>query len=321
MIRLQTLIPLFLLLLLAAPLSAEERTIKVLGRSEITVSTGEVALGDLAHVSSSKVRDEDAIVALKRVVIARSPEPGKEDSIPAARILEKLREAGVNLKEVGYAFPRMIKVKRASRPLSLQEVRTAIDRALLEAEKQLELVRIKYDEPLEVAPGVTEIAAKIFPGKRAGERTAALTITSGEKNVQNRNLTFYVREWAEVPVASRQLPRGSVVGKGDIMMARLNLAEIPIDTEQDLTGIVGLETSRNISYGEVFRKNKLAIPPVIEAGSAVTIMYRSQFLEATASGIALEDGLLGEKIRVRNDQSRKILTGTVETSGIVKVSP
>ena len=70
----------------------------------------------------------------------------------------------------------------------------------------------------------------------------------------------------------------------------------------------------------MFQKRKLDIPPVIDMGALVTLVYRSGGIEATASGVAIESGALGDEIRVRNDSSRKIILGKVLEPGIVGVS-
>ncbi|MCB0340106.1 MAG: flagellar basal body P-ring formation protein FlgA, partial [Bdellovibrionales bacterium] len=81
----------------------------------------------------------------------------------------------------------------------------------------------------------------------------------------------------------------------------------------------GFETNRNIGFGEVFRKPMLHIPPVITSGSKVTVFYKSAAMEATASGVAVEDGIEGSEIRVRNDNSNKVITGRVVGPGMVQV--
>jgi flagella basal body P-ring formation protein FlgA len=110
------------------------------------------------------------------------------------------------------------------------------------------------------------------------------------------------------------------VGAGDLMMARLNLGSIPSDTAHEATSIIGLETSSNITYGEVFRKKKLAIPPLIESGSKVTMVYESKLFKATASGVALESGAAGQMIRIRNDGSKRVVSGEVVEPGLVRIT-
>ncbi|MEZ4753176.1 MAG: flagellar basal body P-ring formation chaperone FlgA, partial [Bdellovibrionota bacterium] len=114
--------------------------------------------------------------------------------------------------------------------------------------------------------------------------------------------------------------RGAVIGSDDVVMARLNSTAIPNDAAVEIKDIIGLETDQAIGYGEVFRRNKLAIPPVIARGQKVAIQYKSKFLEASAIGIAEESGIEGDEIRVRNRVSEKVVFGTIIAPGLVRVS-
>ena len=95
---------------------------------------------------------------------------------------------------------------------------------------------------------------------------------------------------------------------------------IPEDVAVDTRGIIGFEADYSMNDGEVFRVGRLALPPVIEPGHAVTIMYRSGLLEVTAAGTALEAGARGRPIKVKNNASKKLLVGTVLEPGLVGVN-
>ena len=104
-------------------------------------------------------------------------------------------------------------------------------------------------------------------------------------------------------------------------MARLSTASIPKGAADQSTAIVGLATNSNIALGEVFQRAKLAIPPVVASGSRVTMIVRTSFLEASASGIALESGIEGQEIKVRNESSKRVVSGKVTANGTVIINP
>ena len=87
--------------------SAHEATplqsaIRINGRAESTITKAQITLEDIADVTSRDLKDDDALIALKRIAIAQSPAPGAETTIAAMSIVDKLRQAGVDLKQVGY---------------------------------------------------------------------------------------------------------------------------------------------------------------------------------------------------------------------------
>lgn len=296
-----------------------KRKINVLGRKSSVVSTKEATLADIARIDSKLVRDDDAVIALSNIVVAKSPTPGESITLSASQVLERMREEGVQIEEIGYAFPRVMTIERASRPISLLEVETLI-RETLPTDGDSELLEVRYDETVRVAPGGLTMSAEILPSNRPGTYLAKILAEVEGAPAVRFNVALTMKEWVEVPVAKRPLARGAIISSSDIVMARAELSELPVDAARETEQIVGQETKQPIGYGEVFRKNKIAIPPMVERGARVTLMYRTATLEATASGVTLEEGIEGQQIRVRNDSSKKTVVGEVVSPGLIKVS-
>jgi flagella basal body P-ring formation protein FlgA len=128
-----------------------------------------------------------------------------------------------------------------------------------------------------------------------------------------------IEEWREIPVAARNLNRGERIGDADIVRARMRLQDLPKDVATREQDLVGLETKQPLAEGEIFRRAKVVVPPTITAGSKVTLRYRSQFFDATASGVSLENGAVGEQIKVRNESSKKVVSARVVEAGLAEV--
>ncbi len=311
-------------LLLALDVQASDpparKTISVIGRKDSFVTKKSVSLSDIAKVRSARSSDDEAVIALKKITITSAPRPGKSETVSAARILERLREEGVNLNSIGYSFPRILKITRASRQITVQELEAAIQDQIDREELDMALKKVEYQEPVHVIPGVTSLDVELRRTNHKGKVSAVVTARVKDEAPVRFHVNAQIEEWAEVPVAGRALYKGAIVQEQDLVMARLKTTEIPADTAISSKHIVGFETSRPIRYGEVFRKNKLAIPPLVKNGEKVLIQYKSRFLEATATGVALEDGIEGQKIRIRNENSRKVVAATVIEPGLVGVN-
>lgn len=295
------------------------RTIHVVGRANTVVTAGEVRLGDIAEVTSTNATDDEAIIALQKIVLERSPLPGRDTSISAAKILDRMKAAGVDIDSVGYTLPRMVEVRRASRSITEAEVLQAIEAATRKAGRDVVVKRVSLGGDIQVGPADTIAEAIPFGARSPGRLGFTVTMRDDQGKTSSFPVEAFIDEWAEMPVAKRALPRGAVVTEEDVMMARLNLSGLPGDAAREQSGIVGLSTASDIAFGEVFRRNKLAIPAAVEAKSRVTVVYRAAGFEATASGVALEDGIVGQEIRVRNESSKKIISGVVVEPGLVRV--
>jgi flagella basal body P-ring formation protein FlgA len=69
----------------------------------------------------------------------------------------------------------------------------------------------------------------------------------------------------------------------------------------------------------MFSAAAVAIPPVVEAGSRVTMMYRYGRLQASAIGVALESGTERQEIKVRNDSSKRVVSARIVDKDTVEV--
>lgn len=297
-----------------------ERSVRIIGRESANVTTPQIYLQDLATVSSKKISDEDAVIALQKIVIANSPLPGQKLTLSAQEILEKLRSNGVDLQQVGFYLKRVITVERAARVLSAAEVRTAIEEYLKDNYDNTVLRTLQYRNNVKVAPGLVNFTISSFNGKVAGQMVFNVTASVNDEPGTTFQVKGVVDEWRDLPVAARPLRKGAVIGLEDITMAHLNVKSLPSDAAFDSDGLVGLEIANSISVGEVFRRNKLSLPPVIEKGSVITILYNKGNLTATASGVALSDAGEGEEIRVKNSASKKVILGRVIEAGLVGVN-
>ncbi len=304
-----------------AELERGDRSIQVVGRKEVVVTTATVSLGDIAQISSPRMIDDEAVIGLKKIPLDKAPAPGDVLTLSAAGILEKMRDSGVDLNGVGYAIPRIIKVSRASRTITLDEVKGAIDEFIKSSGKDVVVKDVSLPEQVHLIPGITKIKAIAFPSAVPGKMTFGLAAHVPGATDVRFNVDATVDEWREVPVARRPLSRGEVVGSEDVMMARLNMAAVPKDAALSDDKVVGLAINASLGSGEFFRRDKLLTPMVIEAGARVTMMYRSKNFEATAKGTALEGGSVGQEIKVRNETSKKIIAGKVVEAGLIEVIP
>jgi flagella basal body P-ring formation protein FlgA len=126
-------------------------------------------------------------------------------------------------------------------------------------------------------------------------------------------------EWRLMPIATRPLRKGDIVSGADVELSRVNGTTVGRDVIENLSDVVGQSLTRDVGQGEMFRNGAVVVTPLVKAGARVTLLYRRGRLEATATGVALENGAAGQEIKVRNEASNKIIEGRVSDPGIVEV--
>ncbi len=297
---------------------ANNMDLMILGKKESTILGRVVTLGDISDVTSNKIADDQSIIALRKIAIQNSPLPGESTTISAARVLEILDKAGVDRKTIGYSFPRIMTIARASRLLGKDEVRDAITRALSKRKSEIIVKNVFFDQEINVSPGLSVVKAIPLNSNRNRYTFNIKVSVEGEEDVKF-TVPAEIEEWVKLPVATRPMSKGEVVRSDDLAMARLNLDAIPQDAALNERMVVGYELNNHISAGDAFRRKALKIPPVVNANSKVTLLFTKGPLTATATGTALEAGIEGQLIRVQNDSSRRVIMAHIVEPGLVKV--
>jgi flagellar basal body P-ring formation protein FlgA len=121
-----------------------------------------------------------------------------------------------------------------------------------------------------------------------------------------------------VPVASRILERGTILGASDIESADPAAwsNRIIVRRPQD---IVGKELKRPLNAGEPFRSSDLKSPTLVKRGQVVTLLVSSGGLQIAASGRAMQDGSAGDYVKAQNTASRTIVEGELMANGMIRI--
>lgn len=295
------------------------RTIRVTGRLESIVTEKDITLGDVADIASPRLEDDESVLALRKIMVAVSPKPGEVLSLRGEDILSSMKREGVKLDQVAYSLPSEVKVSRAYREIPLAEIERAVDSMLKSSGRDIQVKNFEYAKPFKVAPHAAQIQAIAIKPIQPGQVGIDLQSTDGSNDARFQ-LRAMVDEWKLIAIAGRSVSKGSAFTGADIEMRNFNTALIGRDVLESPSDVIGAVASREIGAGEPLRKSMLTVPPTIASGSKVIILFKSGFLEASASGTALENGMKGQAIRVKNDNSQKIVTGVVSEAGLVNVS-
>lgn len=293
-------------------------TIRVQGRAEAIVTDGTIRLGDVAQIDSPNVQDDEAIIHLKKISVGTSPKAGESTTLEGTQVLERLRDQGVRLDSLRYSLPRQIAVTRAFREVKMEELERALSSFLAKGEKNLDVKQLIIDKPVRLPTDSLGLEVVALETTRPGHIGVDYKSVAGSDEVRFQ-LRALADEWRLMPVASRPLVKGAMVTANDVHLVKMNGTAVSRDSVENLGDIVGRNLTKDIGQGEMFKAAAVVVPPVIAAGTRVTIVFRQNRLELTASGIALENGGLGQEIRVRNESSKKVLVAKVVEPGLVMV--
>jgi len=118
----------------------------------------------------------------------------------------------------------------------------------------------------------------------------------------------------------------SVIYPGDVIRDEM-LADIPAEADDAGAGfalsrseLIGKISRRTLLPGHAIPLRAVDNPRVVANGAEVRLVYVDGGLVIVTTGAALQDGGVGEVIKIRNSDSGVTVSGQVQADGTVQVS-
>ena len=195
---------------------------------------------------------------------------------------------------------------------------TSGDRSDKRSNKRVE-IKIGYVDPrLSLKPCTTPLEINLRrSNKTIGRLTTKVSCTSG--SMWSLYVPMTIDLFQTVAVAGAPIPRGANLQSHHLQLKEKNISMLYNGYYIDQKALLGLVTTRSIKMGDVISPRNLTAPKVVYRNEEVTIIAKAGSLKVRARGIALSDGLLGEKISVRNKKTKKIIQARVKGPGKVEI--
>jgi flagella basal body P-ring formation protein FlgA len=208
--------------------------------------------------------------------------------------------------------------------LSQAQVEEALRRYVLERstwrEEQVE-VELRSFSPRALPEGPVTIAIlKPSRGITPGPHRFLIGLQVNDREEARMWVDSEVRVFAEVVVSSQPLAHFEPLSPEKVRLERRNLGELPPQPLTSLEPLDGKQMTRPVEVNQVLTEVMVELPRVIRRGSVVTLVYESAGLHVETSGRAVEPGRVGERIRVENPSSGKVLEGRVLDDRTVQVN-
>lgn len=120
-----------------------------------------------------------------------------------------------------------------------------------------------------------------------------------------------------VLVATTVTDRGAPLAAEQFQLQEQDVARLPRGYYQDADEVAGQIAKRRIRAGQVLTPNLVAPALLVTRGQTVTMVARQGDIQASTAGTALEDGQMGQLIRVRNQASDTVIRARVKAKGVV----
>lgn len=153
----------------------------------------------------------------------------------------------------------------------------------------------------------------------SGRIILPVRIVSGERTLRTVYVTATIRRFKRVCRARRLIPRHAEMGEADLEVAMCEVTRLVSLPYKEKGDLFGKRVTRVVSRGRVITEDMVEHVPLIGRGDRIRILVRHENLTVTTTGFALEDGWMGDQIRVRHADGRREIVGRVQGISLVEV--
>jgi len=150
---------------------------------------------------------------------------------------------------------------------------------------------------------------------------AATFSVPGDDAPTTLHLSGFYEASAAALVARRTILAGLPVTTDAFEIRQVPARQIPEGALPPSSDIDGLVATRTIPAGQTVLTAELEHPVTIRHGTPVVAVYTVDNLRITASGIAMDDGGIGDIVHVANPSTRTQVVGTVIDHALVSIAP
>ena len=122
-----------------------------------------------------------------------------------------------------------------------------------------------------------------------------------------------------VVVSRRPLVRGQTLEAGDLALDEVDVSGLHRPYFSRIEDLVGMRSKRTVDSGEILHAGLLDREKLVRRGSQVQILASGEGLQVRMRGKAMDDGGRGDRVKVKNLNSGRVISGTVAGPGLIEV--
>ena len=126
--------------------------------------------------------------------------------------------------------------------------------------------------------------------------------------------------YENIVVLRQAVQRGDIITSQHVKLENREISRIKSGFFTDFNQVINKQAKRNFSSGKILSAKHLTEPSLIKRGQKITIAATSPGFTIQMSGQAMQNGIKGQRIAVKNENSQRIIQATVIEPGLVNVN-
>jgi flagella basal body P-ring formation protein FlgA len=286
---------------------------------EVTVQGSLLTLGQIGVIRG----EPSQAATIAQIGLGRLSTPGQRAVLDRPTILSRLASHGISADQVRLTGAETVAVRRFHRTISSDEF-IEVGRTFLRQHPPGPMIHetiatIKpKDLVLSADVADLQVSARFLRSQSRGLVAVQIVVTADGKEIGTRDLTFRLKYQSRRAVTAREVDEGAVLTPEDVKI------ETVVSDRPEPAGWrppYGLVVVRKVPENTELRVDMLSaaqMPIAIRRNESVVIRLERPGLTVTAVGTALQEGRIGEYVKVRNTDSTRVIVCKVNADGTVE---
>ena len=182
---------------------------------------------------------------------------------------------------------------------------------------QVEIIPVKLDPRLRLSLCDRPLDAEYPSSSRRGGR-----LTVNVKCNGNKPWTLYVpvqvKVMQDVVVLSHALSRNSIIAQSDLQIEQRDINRMNSGYFSDPQKVIGKIIKRSVGGGLALSPAYVESQKLVKRGQQVILLAETRGITVKMAGTAMENGGSGERIKVKNLSSNRVIEGQITEEGVIK---
>ncbi|BCD68399.1 flagella basal body P-ring formation protein FlgA [Nitratiruptor sp. YY09-18] len=277
---------------------------KVVLKESIVVKK-DIHLFDIATIESDDIRVKEYLANLPIGHTATA-----DGKISKSEVVSTLAESLINPAKV-HIVGDAVSIIAAS-PLTKEQLVRMVEEYVKQHYKDVTIKRIHVtlDKP------VQNWRIKITPSSQSFSHIYLnIDIYTDNKKLLTKRASVTIERYGKAYVALHDIPRGSPITAQDVEAKRVRLTNSAITLPKS---VVGSLAATNIKAGRIIKSSMIKPDYPVKRHKNVKIIYERGPIQIELLGLALQDGAIGEIVKVKNLSSNKVIQCKVLKPGVVQ---
>ena len=204
-------------------------------------------------------------------------------------------------------------IRSSSESFIRTQLNTSVDN------KNIQIKADAMDYRLRLAQCSSELKHSLPQGNRLQGRVAVGARCTDAEHRWSIFVPVTITQFANVVVTTETVSQGEFLKANQLKLEKRSLNFLHNGYLKTLKQAVGQKLKTTLAKGLVVKPNQLNRPYTIKRGQNVNLLAKSDLISVRISGKALSNARIGDRIRVKNISTNKIVEGTVTYNGSVEI--